>query len=198
MTDALLDGDGDDDANTPLAHEERQQLRLSYITTRGELNEAEQANIAQAMRWLRGIKREVVDEDFHCELHRRMFSEVWRWAGDYRTTERNIGVAAHLIPMEMRQLLGDVRFQIDHNSFPPDELAVRFSHRLVAIHPFPNGNGRHSRLAGDRLAMQLGQRAFTWGRNSLVDPGATRTAYVRALQAADNHDYESLIEFARS
>lgn len=196
MTDPLLDGD--DDANTPLAHEERQQLRLSYITTRGELNEAEQANIAIALRWLRGSKREVVDEDFLRELHRRMFSEVWLWAGEYRTTERNIGVVAHLIPIEMRQLLDDTRYQIDHASFPPDELAVRFSHRLVAIHPFPNGNGRHSRLAGDRLAIQLGQPAFTWGRQSLVTPGETRRAYVAALQAADNHDYEPLIEFARS
>lgn len=196
MTDPLLDGD--DDANTPLAHEERQQLRLSYITTRGELNEAEQANIAIALRWLRGSKREVVDEDFLRELHRRMFSEVWLWAGEYRTTERNIGVGAHLIPIEMRQLLDDTRYQIDHASFPPDELAVRFSHRLVAIHPFPNGNGRHSRLAGDRLAIQLGQPAFTWGRQSLVTPGETRRAYVTALKAADNHDYEPLIEFARS
>lgn len=196
MTDPLLDGD--DDANTPLAHEERQQLRPSYITTRGELNEAEQANIAIALRWLRGSRREVVDEDFLRELHRRMFSEVWLWAGEYRTTERNIGVAAHLIPIEMRQLLDDTRYQIDHASFPPDELAARFSHRLVAIHPFPNGNGRHSRLAGDRLAIQLGQPAFTWGRQSLVTPGETRLAYVAALKAADNHDYDPLIAFARS
>jgi Fic-DOC domain mobile mystery protein B len=195
VTDPLQGGD---DANTPLTPEERRQLIPSYITFRGELNEAEQANILEAIDWLRGPRREVVGEDFLRELHRRMFGKVWRWAGHYRTTDRNIGVAPHRIGPETRRLLGDVRYQIEHHSLPPDEIAIRFSHRLVSIHPFPNGNGRHSRLAGDLLAAQLGQPPFTWGRENLVTPGATRAVYVAALRAADAHDYDALLAFARS
>ncbi|WP_374566370.1 Fic family protein [Nitrosomonas sp.] len=75
---------------------------------------------------------------------------------------------------------------------------MRFSHRLVAIHPFPNGNGRVSRLIGDLLAQQLEQEPFTWGRANLVDAGETRARYIEALRAADNHDIRPLLLFARS
>lgn len=197
MTDPLFDED--DDANTPLTAEEREQLIPTYITLRSELNEAEQINIAQANRWLRqGRKRDVLDDAFLRELHRRMFAEVWKWAGQYRLTPRNIGIEAYRIAMEVRALVDDARYWADNGTYPPDEIAVRFSHRLVSIHPFPNGNGRHSRLAGDLLAMQLGQPRFTWGSASLVDAGATRKAYVAALQAADAGDIDALLEFARS
>jgi len=197
MTDPLFGED--DEANTPLTPEERDQLIPSYIALRAELNEAEQINIAQAHRWLaRARKADVLDDRFLKDLHKRMFGEVWKWAGQYRTTARNIGIDAYRIGMEVRQLVGDVRYQVEHHSFPPDEIAVRFSHRLVSIHPFPNGNGRLSRLAGDLLAMQLGRPRFTWGRNNLVDAGATRRAYVAALQAADRGEYGALIDFARS
>ncbi|MGE4313780.1 MAG: mobile mystery protein B, partial [Pseudobdellovibrionaceae bacterium] len=115
-----------------------------------------------------------------------------------RTSPRNIGIDAYRIPTEVRQLVDDVRYQVEHETYPPDEIAVRFSHRLVSIHPFPNGNGRHSRMVADLLAVQLGQKPFSWGRISLVDPGATRKAYITALQAADGHDIERLLAFARS
>jgi Fic-DOC domain mobile mystery protein B len=197
MTDPLF-GD-DDDANTPLTAEEREQLIPTYITLRAELNEAEQINIAEANRWLqRARRRDVLDDGFLRALHKRMFGEVWRWAGDYRLTPRNIGIEAYRIPMEVRQLVDDARYQVEHKSYPPDELAVRFSHRLVSIHPFPNGNGRHSRMAGDLLIMQLGQPRFTWGRANLVDPSQTRAAYVAALQAADAGDIGPLLDFARN
>lgn len=196
MTDPLFDED--DEANTPLTGEEREQLIPTYITLRSELNEAEQINISQANRWLgRKRKADVLNDAFLKELHKQMFGEVWKWAGHYRQTPRNIGIDAYRIPTEMRQLVDDVRFWVENTTYLPDEIAVRFSHRLVSIHPFPNGNGRHSRLAGDLLAMELGQPPFTWGRTSLVDPSETRKAYVRALQAADGGEIEPMKEFAR-
>jgi Fic-DOC domain mobile mystery protein B len=196
MTDTLF-GD-DDDANTPLEADEREGLIPSYITLRRELNEAEQANIAAAMKRLSSRKRDVLDETFLRTLHKRMFGQVWRWAGEYRLTPRNIGIEAWRIPMDMAQAIDDARYWVSNNTFAPDEIAVRFSHRLVAIHPFPNGNGRFSRLVGDLLARQLGRPPFTWGRTSLVDAEATRRAYVEALRAADDHDITALLAFARS
>ncbi|MBX3616860.1 mobile mystery protein B [Nitrosomonas sp.] len=189
----------DDDANTPLTAEEREQLIPAYITLRHELNEAEQINIGQALRWAAARKkRDVLDQNFLRQLHKRMFGDVWRWAGRYRTSARNIGADAYRITMDMHQAIDDACYWIEHKTYPPDEIAVRFSHRLVAIHPFPNGNGRFSRLIGDLLAQQLEQEPFTWGRANLVDAGETRARYIEALRAADNHDIKLLLIFARS
>jgi len=188
----------DDDANTPLEPEEREQLRLSYITTRGELNEAEASNIADGYGWFVSRKRDILDQALLNTLHQHMYGQVWKWAGSYRATPHNIGIDAYRIATEVRSAIDTVRYWVENNTFDPDEIAVRYSHMIVAIHPFPNGNGRFSRLIGDALAKQLGQQPFTWGRISLVDPGATRDAYVAALKAADAHDYGPLIAFARS
>ena len=196
MSDPLFDED--DEANTPLEAEEREQLIPSYITLRRELNEAEQINIADAAKWLASRKRDVLDEKFLRNLHTRMFGQVWKWAGDYRKTPRNIGVEAWRIPMDVAQAIDDAKFWVANGTYSPDEIAVRFSHRLVAIHPFPNGNGRFSRMVGDLLAQQLGQPRFSWGSANLVDPNETRQAYMAALRAADAHNLEHLIAFARS
>jgi Fic-DOC domain mobile mystery protein B len=196
MNDPLFEGD--DDANTPLEAEEREQLIPSYITTRAELNEAELANIADAVRWLGSRRRDILDRNFLNELHRRMYGDVWKWAGKYRTTPRNIGIEAYRIPVELYQVIDDARFWVEHETYPAGELAVRFSHRVVAIHPYPNGNGRFSRMIGDLLAVQLGQPRFTWGRVNLVTPSETRKEYIAALKAADAGDYEHLTAFSRS
>lgn len=196
MSDPLFDGD--DEANTPLEAEEREQLIPSYITLRFELNEAELANIADAGQWLASRKRDVLDQSFLNELHRQMYGDVWKWAGKYRTTPRNIGIDAYRIPTELYLAIDDAKFRVEHGIYPPDELAVRFSHRVVAIHPYPNGNGRFSRMVGDLLAIELGQPRFTWGRVNLLDPSETRKQYIAALQAADAGDFELLIMFARA
>jgi Fic-DOC domain mobile mystery protein B len=196
MSDPLFDAD--DDAATPLEPEERLQLIPTYITTRAQLNEAEQINITAADEWAFGRKRDVLSEAFLLNLHKRMFGKVWRWAGTIRTTERNIGVQAYRIGVELRTLLDDVRYWIDNATYPPDEIAVRFHHRLVWIHPFANGNGRHARLAADLLVIALGLPRFTWGSANLVTAAATRAAYVAALRAADNHDITLLLAFARA
>jgi len=195
--------DRDDDANTPLTAEECEQLIPSYITLRHELNEAEQVNIGAAQRWADARRRDarrrdILDRDFLSELHQRMFGDVWRWAGQYRTTARNIGVEAYRITMDVQQAIDDARYWVEHDTYPPDEIAVRFSHRLVAIHPFPNGNGRLSRLVGDLLARQLGQPPLTWGQGNLINDGETRARYIEALRAADNNDIGPLLLFARS
>jgi Fic-DOC domain mobile mystery protein B len=194
MTDPLAERD---DASTPLTHEEREGLIPSYITLRGELNEAEQANILEADAWAFSRKRDVLDEKFLNTLHKRMYGRVWRWAGAYRKTQKNIGIEFYRIPTELRTLLDDCRYWVK-NSDPPDEIAARFHHRLVAIHCYPNGNGRHARLAADLLLTAFGRERFSWGSANLVDAGATRAAYVAALRAADQHDYALLFAFVRS
>lgn len=196
MSDPLFDNE--DEAATPITAEEREGLIPTYITLRRELNEAEQIGIADADRWAFARKRDVLNEPFLKNLHKRMFAGVWRWAGQYRTTPRNIGVDAYRIAPELHQLIDDVRYWVEHQTYAPDEIAVRFHHRLVFIHPFPNGNGRHSRLAADLLIAALGEPRFTWGRANLVEAKATRTAYVAALRAADDHDIGPLLAFARS
>lgn len=195
MSDPLFE---QDDAATPLTREERDDLIPSYITQRSELNEAEQANIFDAEQWAFKRIRNVLDETFLKSLHKRMLGKVWRWAGKIRQTERNIGVEPYRIEMELAQLVGDVRYWVDNNTFPPDEIAARFHHRLVFIHPFPNGNGRHARLATDLLLHALGRERFTWGRVNLVNASDTRRLYIAALRAADNHDMEPLLQFVRS
>lgn len=196
MSDPLFDPG--DNAATPLEPEERRQLIPTYITTRAQLNEAEQINITEADGWAFSRKRDVLTERFLLDLHKRMFGKVWRWAGTSRTTERNIGVQAYKINIEFRTLLDDVRYWIDKATYSPEEVALRFHHRLVWIHPFPNGNGRHARLAADLLALALGRPRFTWGSANIVVAATTRAAYVAALKAADNHDIEPLLAFARS
>ena len=196
MTDFLTDTD--DDAATPLTPEERQDLIPSYITTRDQLNEVEQLGIAAADRWAFSRRRNGLEERFLLSLHKRMFGSVWKWAGSVRTTERNIGVEAHQIAVELRQLLDDVRYWIVHATFSADEIALRFHTRLTWIHPFPNGNGRHARLAADLLVVALGGRRFTWGGGALVDSSAMRKAYIGAVRAGDHHDFAPLLDFARS
>jgi len=188
-----------DDAATPLTPEEMRDLIPAHIAYRSELNEAEQENIARAQDWALGPRRrDLLSEKFVKDLHRQMLGGVWRWAGKFRASERNIGIDYWLIPTELRQLLDDAKAWIEFTTYPPDEIAVRFHHRLVLIHPFPNGNGRHARLMADLLVMRLGGERFSWGRESLRDPGAARQQYVAALRAADNHDIAPLLAFARS
>jgi len=195
MTDSLTP---QDDGGTELTEEDREGLIPSYITLRSELNEAEQANILEAEEWAFARKRDLLEEKSLNNLHMRMYGNVWRWAGQYRTTGKNIGIDAYRIPTELRQLLDDCRYWIENGIYEPDEIAVRFHHRTVSIHCYPNGNGRHARLAADLLVKSLGQERFSWGGRNLVDVGETRERYITALQLADGHDIGPLLEFVRS
>jgi Fic-DOC domain mobile mystery protein B len=188
------------DGATPLDPDEADGLRLTHITTRGELNRWEQENIAAGEAWAFGRRhRDLLDEGFVRRLHKRMFGEVWRWAGEYRRSGKNIGVDWLQIPVELRKLCDDVRAWLEFESYPPDEIAARFHHRLVAIHLFANGNGRHARTLTDLLRVQrLGRSRFTWGRGNLTDPGDVRQRYIDALRAADHGNYGPLLGFVRS
>jgi Fic-DOC domain mobile mystery protein B len=187
---------------TPLQAEEREQLLQSWITSRSDLNIAEEENIIDGAAWARGRRRrkpvDTLTTDFVIMLHKRMFGDVWKWAGTYHTTARNIGVDAYRVGTDVAQLLSDVSYWMENETYPPDEIAVRFHHRLVAIHPFPNGNGRHARLMADLLIEQLGGVSFTWGGGSLADISELRRRYIVALRAADSHDMSPLLAFARS
>jgi Fic-DOC domain mobile mystery protein B len=187
-----------DAAATPLTPEETRGLIPAYIAWRAELNEAEQDNIARAQNWALDRRRNLLSERFILDLHRHMLGDVWRWAGRFRITERNMGIAHWEIPVALRSLLDDVRAWLEYKTYTHDEIAVRFHHRLVQIHPFPNGNGRHARLMADLLIMQFGRHRFSWGRESVRDTGELRSRYIDALRAADRHDIGPLLAFARS
>lgn len=190
-----------DDGQTELSPEERKGLKPAYITYRSELNREEQENILKAEKWLfarRLATPDIVDQAFICQVHKRMYGDVWDWAGKYRRSDRNIGVDYYRIHPEMRVFIDDVRYWLEHHTYPADEFAVRFHHRLVWIHPFPNGNGRLSRLLADRLVVSLGKPRFTWGKANLLSADDARARYVDGLRKADGHDLVALLAFARS
>jgi Fic-DOC domain mobile mystery protein B len=189
--------------NTPLDPDEMAELIPRYVTTQSELNQVEQANILEAMTWVMGRSQpDLLTDAFLRELHKRMFKDVWKWAGKYRKSLKNLGVSAEQIPVEIKKLCEDTQFWIKNKTYPWDEIGVRFHHRLVAIHPFPNGNGRHARLATDILMRTNGQKVFTWGGKSESGPidtaGTTRDEYLAALKAADKGDFKLLLDFVRS
>lgn len=186
------------DGATPLDADERDGLRFAHITTRGELNELEQANIQSGLLWLgRRRKGDVLSESFMRELHRRLFGEVWSWAGQFRRTGKNIGVDPLVIAIELRKLLDDARYWAAHETYAPLEAAARFHHRLVAIHLFANGNGRHARIAADiYLEGCLGHPRIDWAEgHDLEHRNIRRDAYISALRAADGGEYGPLFEF---
>lgn len=174
---------------------------IPNLTTQGELNEFEAANILQASRWAnrsRTLRRDYPTVTALRELHRRMFDQTWRWAGQFRRVGTNIGISWPRIAGDLLALCDDVRYQIEHEVYPWDERAARFHHRLVSIHPFPNGNGRHARLATDLLLTFNGQPRFTWGSAGLTEDAAPRRAYIASLRDADRGDITPLLAFARS
>jgi Fic-DOC domain mobile mystery protein B len=184
---------------TPLEPGEREGLRLTWVTTRADLNIAEQDNIDKGAAWaFRARKPALMTVDFVRQLHTRMFGDVWAWAGQYRRTERNIGIAPHMIGVQTSQLMAGACYWLEHETYEPVELAVRVHHRLVFIHPFANGNGRHARMMADLVLRRLGRPALSWGGGSLKQISEVRRAYVAALRRADREDYEALIAFARS
>jgi Fic-DOC domain mobile mystery protein B len=190
------------DGQTPLEDEEKEGLLIKSITNHGELNEFEQQNIEDAIQWTmqRSFKKEqILGEQFIKALHKRMYGHVWAWAGEFRKTNKNIGIDCWQISVELRKLLKDTLYWTDNKSYAPEEIAVKFKHRLVSIHCFPNGNGRHSRLMADIIIEKIFNRPlFSWGRANLSDESNARTNYIKAVKAADKGDYSLLLSFARS
>lgn len=189
------------EGQTPLDPEQINGLKIKTISTQRQLNEFEQTNINEALKWLNSKRKikDVLSEEFMIQLHKRMLGMVWKWAGQLRRTETNIGIDWTRISMELRLLVDDANFWVEHQTYLPEEIAIRFKHRLVSIHCFPNGNGRHSRIMADLIALHVfGLNKFSWGHSSLVDSSEQRKMYLNALKLADNGDFSQLIKFARS
>ena len=183
---------------TPLYPDEMEGLRYKHIATRGELDELEQANIDEGLQWLKKQKNpDVLTEGFVRDLHEKLFGKVWRWAGTFRRTEKNIGVDPIQIAVQLIQLLDNTQYWIEHVTYPPKELAARFHHQLVYIHPFPNGNGRHSRIMADAVLTKLmGEPVIDWaGGYKLEKMNERRDQYIAALRSADGNDFDALFEF---
>lgn len=188
-----------DDGATQLSAADREALIPTWIVTRDDLNRAERDNIAAGFRWARRRGFDVLDSDNLMTLHKRMFGDVWRWAGEPRQVETNIGRADWWALREhLHQLLGNIAAQMQAGARDADAIAIDFHHQLVAIHVFPNGNGRHARLAADILALRLDRERFSWGKADLVAIGDARDAYRAALKAADAGELAPLLAFARS
>ncbi len=185
---------------TPIDPDEAKGLILTHITMQGELNRWEQDNILEAKAWLDKTKpTDILNEKFIKTLHQRMFSNVWKWAGQYRQSDKNIGGSWYQVPMSLKNLCDDTTVWIELGEEPPDLIAARFHHRLVSIHPFPNGNGRHAREMTDLLLKNiLKHPEFTWGSGNLSDTGSIRKQYIESLHAADRGDYDPLLTFLRT
>ena len=185
---------------SPLDPNEIEGLLLTHITKRSELDRWEQDNINEALAWLDQRKpKDFLNESFMKLLHKRMFGNVWKWAGKLRKTEKNIGVLFYQISIEVKKLCDDVEYWIENKNFPDDEIAARFHHRLVFIHLFPNGNGRHARLIADILLENVfAKPPFTWGSKNLAATGLDRKKYIESLIAADRGDYGPIMDFVRS
>lgn len=191
-----------DYGQTPITEEEIDDLRIKTISTKADLDEFEQKNIEIAVEWTMKHTSsidEILSIEFIKEVHRRMFNKVWNWAGKFRKTNKNIGVDKRNIYIELAKLANDVKFWIENKTFSEDEIAIRFKYRLVKIHPFPNGNGRHSRLCANILILDIFNKPeFTWGSHKHSTTVETRKRYIDAIHSADNHNIIPLLTFARS
>lgn len=189
------------DGQTPLDENEKDGLLIKTIGTRGELDEFEQLNIEKAVEWTISLKfqpEDILSEQFIKQLHNKMFCDVWSWAGKFRKTNKNIGVDKYLVAEELRRLIDDCKFWIKNKTYSKDEIAIRFKHRLVKIHCFPNGNGRHSRLMADVIISKIFEKKyFSWSRSDINKKSEARTNYLKAIKKADKGDIKLLIEFAR-
>ncbi len=190
------------EGQTPLDEEEKEGLKIKSITTQGELDEFEQLNIEKAVEWTihTNLKQErILTEKFVKDLHKKMYGDVWKWAGEFRKSDKNIGIKWTQIGVALKKLLDDTKYWIKNKTFPPAEISIRFKHQIVAIHCFPNGNGRHSRMMADIIMESVfGKEIFSWHSSNMVNANETRKEYIAALKKADNGNIEPLMEFAKN
>jgi len=190
------------DGQTPLSEEEKDGLLIKTITTHNELDELEQLNIEKAIEWTiktKFKKDQVLTERFIKTLHKKMLGNIWSWAGEFRKSEKNIGIKWVMIGIELKALLDDTKYWIENQTFPNEEIAIRFKHRLVNIHCFPNGNGRHSRIMADIIMESIfGEEAFSWNKSNMVKANQTRKNYLQAIREGDNGNIQPLIDFAKN
>jgi len=191
-----------EDGQTPLSEEEKEGLLIKTVTTHGELDEHEQLNIEKAVEWTiktKFKKDQILTEGFVKTLHKKMLGKVWSWAGNFRKSEKNIGVKWVVIGIELKALLDDTKYWIENETYPNNEIAIRFKHRLVNIHCFPNGNGRHSRIMADIIMESIfNENAFSWNQSNMVKADQTRRNYITAIREGDTGNIQSLLDFAKN
>ena len=190
------------EGQTPLDENEKEGLKIKSITTQGELDEFEQLNIQEAVEWTirtnLNVER-ILTEKFIKDLHKKMYGNVWKWAGEFRKSDKNIGISWPQIGIELKKLIDDTEYWINNNTFSAEEISIKFKHRIVAIHCFPNGNGRHSRIMADiMMEFIFGKEIFSWHKSNMVKPNDIRKQYITALKKADNGNIEPLIKFAKN
>ena len=190
------------DSQTPLDEDEKEGLKIKSITTQGELDEFEHLNIEKAVEWTIHIKlktERILTEKFVRDLHKKMYGDVWKWAGSFRMTDKNIGINWTQIGVELKCLIDDTKYWVENETYSSEEIAIRFKHRIVAIHCFPNGNGRHSRMMADIIMESIFDRdVFNWHKSNMVKADETRKRYITALRQADEGNISPLIEFAKN
>jgi Fic-DOC domain mobile mystery protein B len=190
------------DGQTALDEEEKEGLKIKSITTQGELDEFEQLNIEKVVEWTIHTKfkpENILTEKFIKNLHKRMYGDVWKWAGEFKRTEKNIGISWIQIGIELKNLLDDTKYWIENKTYLPEEVAIRFKHRIVSIHCFPNGNGRHSRMMADIIIESIFQKEiFSWHQSNMVKSNEIRKEYINALKKADDGNVAPLIKFAKN
>lgn len=190
------------EGQTPLDEEEREGLKIKSITTQQELDEFEQLNIEKAVEWTIHVKLKsdkILTEKFIKDLHKKMYGDVWKWAGEFRKTDKNIGIKWTLIGIELKKLIDDTEYWIANKTYSVEEIAIRFKHRIVSIHCFPNGNGRHSRMMADIIIESIFEKdIFSWNKSNMVKADETRKLYIKALREADNGNIHSLLKFAKN
>ena len=190
------------DGQTPIDEGEKEGLKIKSITTQKELDEFEQLNIEKAIEWTIHVNlnsEKIFSEKFIKDLHKKMYGDVWKWAGEFRKTNKNIGIDWTQIGIQLKQLIDDTKYWIENNTYQPEEISIRFKHRIVAIHCFPNGNGRHSRMMADIIMESIFKKdLFTWHKSNMVKADETRKKYIATLRQADNGNIKPLLEFAKN
>ena len=191
-----------EDGQTPLDEDEKEGLKIKSITTQKELDEFEQLNIEKAVEWIMRVNlkpEKILTEKFMKDLHKKMYGDVWKWAGEFRKSNKNIGINWTQIGIELKNLIDDTKYWIENKTYSSKEIAIRFKHRIVAIHCFPNGNGRHSRMMADIIMESIfGKEIFSWHQSNMVKADETRKVYIKALKEADNGNINPLIKFAEN
>lgn len=187
----------DRDGATPLDHDQIIGIKLSHLTTMGELDEVEDLNIQKGLEWLYRQKTgEYLSKEFLCKLHEKLFGDVWKWAGKFRTVDVNISKhRSYDVGPQLLNFFEDLKLWISSGKMSWDEIAAETHHRLVSIHPFPNGNGRTTRIFTEYLLKRNGQPVPSWKASLAGDPALRRKTYIKALQSADTGDFKELVLF---
>jgi len=191
-----------ENGETPLEDEEKEGIKIKTISSKSELNEFEQQNIEDALAWItrKNLNQEtILSQKFIRQVHHQMFKNVWKWSGKFRKSDKNIGTHHKEISVSLKILCDDTSYWIENKTFEPDEIAIRFKHKLVSIHCFPNGNGRHSRLMADIIIEKVfGEKVFTWGMHSNISSIQLRETYIKSIRAADQNNFAPLLKFCRT